>query len=203
MFFCSDDYAKYLALLGEASAKHHVDVHAFVLMTNHVHLLMTPDSSNGLSLTMQSLGRCFVSYINKTQQRTGTLLEGRFKCSVIDSEHYSLACYRYIDLNPVRAGMVRVPVEYGWSSYRYNAMGVANNLLTPHRSYLQLGPTIQTRAAQYRDLVAKVLDDESLNKIRYGATKGLPVGSERFKSDIEKHLGQQLGTGKIGRPAGK
>jgi len=122
---------------------------------------------------------------------------------VIDSERYCLECYRYIDLNPSRASMVTNPVDYRWSSYRHNAMGVANSLLTPHRSYLQLGATIQTRTARYRCLITEALDDESVNKIRYGIRKGLPVGSERFKTDIEKYLGQRLGTGKIGRPAVK
>jgi putative transposase len=200
-FFHKNDYNNYLALLSEASAKHNVMVHAFVLMTNHVHLLMTPSCSNGLSLTMQDLGRRFVTYINKTYERTGTLWEGRFKCSVIDSERYCLECYRYIDLNPSRAGMVKDPVDYRWSSYRHNAMGAVSNLLTPHDSYVQLGTTNKTRTARYRDLIAEVLDDESLSKIRYGVKKGLPVGSERFKSEVEKYLGQRLGSGKIGRPA--
>lgn len=202
-FYHTDDYNNYLALLSEASTKHNVIVHAFVLMTNHVHLLMTPGCSNGLSLTMQALGRRFVTYINKTYKRTGTLWEGRFKCSVIDSERYCLACYRYIDLNPSRADLVTDPVDYRWSSYPHNAMGVTNSLLTPHHSYLQLGATIQTRTARYRDLIAEVLDDDSVNKIRYGIKKGLPVGSERFKTDIEKHLGWRLGTGTVGRPATK
>lgn len=99
--------------------------------------------------------------------------------------------------------MVTDPIDYRWSSYRHNAMGVANSLLTPHHSYVQLGATIQARTARYRDLIAEVLDDESVNKIRYGINKGLPVGSERFKTNIEKHLGQRLSTGKIGRPAKK
>jgi putative transposase len=202
-FYHKDDYNKYLALLAEAATKHDVIVHAFVLMTNHVHLLTTPGCSTGLSLMMQDLGRRYVNYINKTYARTGTLWEGRFKCSVIDSERYCLACYRYIDLNPTRAGVVTYPADYRWSSYRHNAMGAVNSLLTPHHSYLQLGLTIQSRTAQYRELIAEVLDDEYLNKIRYGIKKGLPVGGDRFKTDVEKYLGQRLGTGMIGRPAKK
>ena len=202
-FYLRDDYTKYMALLSEASTKHDVVVHAFALMTNHVHLLMTPSSSDGLSLTMQSLGRCFVTYINKAYERTGTLWEGRFKCSVIDTERYCLECYRYIDLNPSRAGMVTDPVDYDWSSYHHNAMGVANGLLTPHDIYLKLGTTMQTRTTRYRHLLTDVLDSESVNNIRHGIRKGLPVGSERFKMGVEKYLGERLGTGKIGRPTRK
>jgi putative transposase len=111
-FYHSDDRARYLEILSEAKERHDVAIHAYVLMTNHVHLLMTPVTENGLSLTMQSLGRKYVAYINKTYRRTGTLWEGRFKCSLIDTDRYCLACYRYFDLNPVRAGMVGRAGEY-------------------------------------------------------------------------------------------
>ena len=200
-FYHQGDYEKYLSLLAEAAQKHGSAVHAYVLMTNHVHLLITPSSSDGLSLTMQALGRRFVSYINKSHERTGTLWEGRFKCSVIDSEHYCLACHRYIDLNPLRAGMVENPTDYPWSSCRHNALGHSNSLLSPHASYLQLGATKNTRAALYHTLMGNVLNESSMREIRHGITKGLPVGSDRFRTDIEKHLGRRLSKRKVGRPA--
>ena len=200
-FYHGDDYEKYLTLLGKAAIKHNSVVHAYVLMTNHVHLLVSPSSSDGLSLTMQTLGRRFVNYINKRYRRTGTLWKGRFKCSVVDSEHYCLACYRYIDLNPVRAAMVADPIDYRWSSCRHNVLGESNSLLTPHASYLELGLTLEARTTQYRSLIDDVLDEQTVNSIRYAVNKGLPAGSERFKADIEKHLGRQLATGKVGRPA--
>ena len=200
-FYDHGDYEKYLTLLGEAAEKHGSAIHAYVLMTNHVHLLITPSSSDGLSLTMQTLGRRFVTYINKSYGRTGTLWEGRFKCSVIDSDHYCIACHRYIDLNPVRAGMVEDPVNYPWSSCRNNARGYSSGLLTPHASYLQLGTTKNARAARYHALIAGAPHESSMQDIRHGITKGLPVGSDQFRAEIEKHLGRRLGKRKVGRPA--
>lgn len=200
-FYNDVDYSRYLSFLRDASIRHGVAVHAYVLMTNHVHLLMTPTSSNGLSQVMQDLGRRFVAYINKAYSRTGTLWEGRFRSSVIDTDHYCLACYRYIDLNPSRAGIVTDPVDYRWSSCRHNSRGTASSLIVPHQSYLQLGNSIEIRATRYRALISESLGFNSLNRIRFGISKCLPVGSDRFKTDIEENLGRRLGTGRIGRPA--
>ena len=123
-FFSDEDYMRYLADLKSACDQHQCEVHAYVLMTNHVHLLMTPHNGDGIAKTMQSLGRRYVVYINQTYRRTGTLWEGRYKAALIDSENYLLTCYRYIELNPVRAeGMVDHPGKYRWSSYRANALG--------------------------------------------------------------------------------
>ncbi|MDH3747529.1 MAG: transposase [Gammaproteobacteria bacterium] len=199
-FYQSEDCFTYLTFLDEAVQRHGVKVHAYVLMTNHVHLLLTPSDSDGLSLAMQTLGRRYVTYINKTYQRTGTLWEGRFKSSIVDRETYCLACYRYIELNPVRAAMVASPTDYQWSSYHTNGLGRADTLLTSHSCYLQLGNTRIERATQYRKLINEGLGPEVVRQIRYGARKGLPVGCSRFKADIEEHLGRRLSSGRIGRP---
>jgi putative transposase len=127
-----EDMAAYANWLKEFSVKFQVDIHAWVFMTNHVHLLATPRIENGISKMMQSLGRQYVRYFNYTYKRSGTLWEGRFKSCVIQSADYLLKCYRYIELNPVRASMVNYPDEYRWSSYHANALGVESALCTPH-----------------------------------------------------------------------
>ena len=199
--FCHDeDYDVYLEYLAKAALKHTTRIHAYALMTNHVHLLLTPTSTDGLSLTMQALGRRYVAYINATYQRTGTLWEGRFKAAVVDTDRYCLTCYRYIDLNPVRAAIVADPAEYCWTSYRSNALAVNDELLTPHTAYVELGRSPAMRARHYRKLIEEALQPDELHAIRYGTRKGLPVGSARFRSDIEIHLQRKLGDGRVGRP---
>ena len=137
-FFKDKDYAVYLDKLKLYSKKYSVAVHSYVLMTNHVHLLMTPETEQGVSQMMQSLGRYYVRYINQTYERTGTLWEGRYKSTLVDSDNYFLTVSRYIELNPVRAGMVAHPAEYPWSSYQYNVRGKAIELIMPH--FLYQGP---------------------------------------------------------------
>ncbi len=122
-FFSEADYIRYLEDLQTAADKHECHIHAYILMTNHVHILVTPFKDMGISLMMQSLGRCYVKYINHAYQRTGTLWEGRYKASLVDSERYLLTCMQYIESNPVRASMVEHPGDYRWSSYSYNAYG--------------------------------------------------------------------------------
>lgn len=153
-FFCARDYRSYLAALSETSSHYGVAVHAYVLMSNHVHILATPEDAGGVSRMMQQLGRKYVSYFNKAHARTGTLWEGRFRASMIESLRYLFACYRYIELNPVRAGLVSSPAEYEWSSYRTNAFARHNDLVKPHRAYLGLGGDSATRCDSYRRLFA-------------------------------------------------
>ncbi len=136
-FYGEPDYKAYLAFLKDASIKYEVAIHAFVLMTNHVHLLVTPNNEIGVSRMMQALGRKYVQYFNFTHGRTGTLWEGRYKSTLVDADNYVLTVYRYIELNPVRANMVAHASEYPWSSYRGNALGVPISLLTPHSLYLK------------------------------------------------------------------
>src|SRR3989344_2182750 len=149
-FFADEDYRFYLDSLKEASTRYGCRVHAYVLMTNHVHLLLTPESVESPSAALQSVGRRYVRYINHTYRRSGTLWEGRFKSALIDSERYLLVCSRYIELNPVRARMVEQPGDYRWSSYRHNALGQADGLLTPHYLYESLNSDTARRCAAYR-----------------------------------------------------
>ena len=199
-FFTDDDYRLYLDLLAASCQKHDCELHAYVLMTNHVHLLMTPRIPEGVSLTIRDLGRDYVRTINKTYGRSGTMWEGRFKSSLVDEEHYCLACYRFIELNPVRAGMVRHTADYPWSSFRCNALGGPNSLVTPHESWLRLGSNNKDRKHAYLELFNDVLDEGKINDIRYGIGKGLPTGNKKFKSEIEQALSVRLGDGKRGRP---
>ena len=147
-----EDFAAYANWLYEYSQKYHVAIYAWVFMTNHVHLLVTPETRDGVSKMMQTLGRHYVRYFNFTYRRTGTLWEGRFKSCVVDVENYLLICQRYIELNPVRAGIVESPADYKWSSYTANGLGHKIKLQTPHLTYSELGSTIFERAKQYRAL---------------------------------------------------
>lgn len=192
VFFGDDDYRRYLADLEMAARGHGCAVHAYVLMTNHVHLLVTPEDTEGPSQMMQALGRRYVRYVNKVYRRTGTLWEGRFKSGLIDSDAYLLSCSRYIELNPMRAGMVQHPREYRWSSYRHNAGGARDTVLSEHPLYRSLGTSPQERQAAYRGLFAGTLDDIVLKAIRSGTEKGEVIGNDRFKAQIEQALRRQV-----------
>ena len=199
--FGSDaDMKAYLHWLQEYSVKKDVAIHAWVLMTNHIHLLCTPKQDNASSQMMQSIGRMYVRYYNYTYQRSGTLWEGRFKSSLVQSEQYLLELYRYIELNPVRAGMVQGPGEYSWSSYGINALGKSSKLQTPHSEYLALGLTEQERQANYRALFKVHVEDEMLETIRKSINKGLALGNERFTREIEQLTEKRVTAGKKGRP---
>ena len=146
-FLSDGDRMHYLDLLGRAAAGEGCSVHAYVLMSNHVHMLVSPSEPSSPSRMMKRLGEVYVAHFNKRHGRTGTLWEGRFKSSVVDSALYLLQCYRYIELNPVRAGMVTRPRDHPWSSYRANAEGAASILLTPHPEYIALAATVEERCA--------------------------------------------------------
>lgn len=199
-FVKDQDFAAYARWLKKYSEKFDVAIHAWVFMTNHVHLLLTPYSEQGLSSMMQALGRSYVRYFNQTYERTGTLWEGRFKSCLVDTEQYLLACYRYIELNPVRANMVASPSEYAWSSYRCNALGVESELCTPHEQYLGLGDTSQKRQQAYRSLFSADLNTALVQEIRNAANHGLALGSDYFKDNIERDYRCRVKPAKIGRP---
>lgn len=191
--FCADaDYQFYLEKLKLACDKHACDVHAYVLMTNHVHLLITPHEEQGLSKTLQMLGRYYVQYFNYSYRRTGTLWEGRYKATLIDSEAYLLTCMRYIELNPVRADMVKHPSEYPWSSYHYNAHGQPNDLVKPHPEYPRLGKTDEARQAAYRQLFKHHLSESSMVEIREATNKAWVLGNDRFKQRIQEQLERRV-----------
>ena len=190
--FTSDkDIAAYANWLAEAAGKYDVAIHAWVFMTNHVHLLATPRREGGISAMMQYLGRYYVRNFNLTYQRTGTLWEGRFHSCLVQSEAYLLACQRYIELNPVRAGLVADPADYKWSSYRANGMGIESKLITYHQLYLSLGKSKLERIKNYRDTFASEIDKELLSDIRYATNKGLILGTDKFKTEVAILTGQR------------
>ena len=194
------DYLLYLLHLRELASKHGCAVHAYCLMSNHVHLLVTPATADALSALMQNLGQRYVQYVNRTYGRTGTLWEGRFRSCVAESARYVLACYRYIELNPVRAGMVDQPESYSWSSYRANAEGRDDRLVTPHSEYLSLGQDSESQCNAYRGLFGNALEPSLLENIREATNGGYPLGSEMFKSGVVLPLGRRLKPGRPGRP---
>ncbi len=191
-FVTDTDYAAYAHWLDEYAKKYSVAIHAWVFMTNHVHLLATPASTDGISLMMQSLGRKYVRYFNHKHERTGTLWEGRFRSCVIHDEKYLLTCQRYIELNPVRAEMVDAPEQYLWSSYHANALGKPIALWTPHTTYLQLGKLQNERLNAYRALFDRPLTGATLTQIREAVSKGLALGDASFKASIEETTGRRV-----------
>ena len=191
--FCADaDYRFYLEKLELACKQHGCEVHAYVLMTNHVHLLMTPHAVQSLSKTLQMLGRYYVQYFNYCYRRTGTLWEGRYKATLIDSEAYLLTCMRYIELNPVRAAMVSHPSEYLWSSYHCNALGKADTLVTPRLEYTQLGSTEMERLLAYRQLFDHHLADAEVKEIREATNKAWVLGRDKFKQQIQQQVARRV-----------
>lgn len=160
-------------------------------MTNHVHLLITPETEKGVSQLMQSLGRYYVRYINQTYDRTGTLWEGRYKSTLVDSDNYLLTVSRYIELNPIRAGMVGHPAEYPWSSYQYNALGKPVELITPHFLYRGLAKTEKKRQKRYAALFDKIIPDYTLEEIRSSINRAWVLGDGQFKRQIEKQTGRR------------
>lgn len=200
IFFAEEDYGFYLKCLKEAAERHSCDVHAYVLMRNHVHLLVTPYTPSGALRLMQSVGRRYVQYVNYTYRRTGTLWDGRFKSSLVESEPYLLACYRYIEHNPVRARIVAGPGDYRWSSYGYHALGKSDTLIRDHPLFVALGRTEEQRRQAYQELFRHELEPAVLGQIREALKYGLVVGSEPFKKLIEKSLSRCVRTPVRGRP---
>ena len=187
-----DDFAAYAHWLEEYAAKYQVAVHGWVFMTNHVHLLVTPQTPTGVSQMMQTLGRHYVRHFNYTYRRTGTLWEGRFKSCVVSAEQYFLTCLRYIELNPVRAGMVEQPADYRWSSYHANGLGRRIKLWSPHEVYQRLGSTVKARTTAYQSLFATHLELHDLDEIRTAANQGMVLGNDRFKQEIESLAGRRV-----------
>jgi putative transposase len=200
-FFAPADYAFYLEQLAVLSARTGCAVHAYCLMTNHVHLLLTPATADGCGLLMKHLGQRYAQHVNRTYRRSGTLWGGRFRSCLTQSEDYLLACYRYIELNPVRAGLVLDPRAYPWSSYRRNAEAEAGGLVTPHERYLALGGDAAARAASYRALCRAGLDPSVVDAIRLATNGGFVLGNSRFEDEIARMLGRRVARGKPGRPA--
>lgn len=198
-FIEPDDYRLYLELWQEVSPRYGVGVHAYCLMTNHIHILCTPAKASSISDTMKVVGSRYAQSVNRKYQRAGTLWEGRHRASLVQSEKYFLTCSRYIELNPVRAGLVKRPGEYRWSSYSANAWGDAS-WLTPHREYLVLGRDVGARTRAYREIFRQQLSEENLHLIRRAAHYCQPVGDDRFRAEIKEKYGVILGQMRRGRP---
>jgi len=169
-------------------------------MTNHVHLLVEPLKAVDLGRLIQSVGRRYVRYINQTYRRTGTLWEGRFKSAVVGRDEYLIACSRYIEMNPVRAGMVRDPDEYRWSSYSFRALGKPDRLLDEDPWYMGLGASGQERQRVYREWMRSRTDVEEWNEIRRATQQGRVIGKASFQQQIEAMLGRRVVGEQRGRP---
>ncbi|MCU0973251.1 MAG: transposase [Burkholderiales bacterium] len=202
--FASDgDYEFFRDALVDAATRHRLAIHAYVWMINHVHLLATPEREESVSKVLQSVGRRYVRHFNVAYQRTGTLWEGRYRATVVDSERYLLTLMRYIELNPVRAGLVAHPGNYAWSSYRRNALGEAGAIadwITPHREYLRLGRTAADRQGAYRQLFRAAVSRSDLAEIRDCTHKGWALGDERFRQQVEARGQRRAASMGVGRP---
>ena len=183
-FFDERDYRYYLDWLSRAASDHGVAIHAYVLMTNHVHMLATPCQPKALATMMQSLGRRYVRYVNRAYARTGTLWEGRYKAGPVDSDDYLLRVYRYIELNPVRASIVRFAGEYRWSSFSVNSGGSESDWLKPHAVYLALGRDSKERTQAYRALFMDEFNPEDIARIRVAVNLGIAVSDPRFRDAL-------------------
>ena len=200
VFFETGDYQTYLYWLREASERYDCAIHAYVLMTNHVHILATPANKKGISLLMQYTGRHYVPYINHTYGTSGSIWEGRYKGSLVHDEQYLLTCMRYIELNPVRAGMVAEPSLYRWSSYRANAQGKSDALITRHPLYEKLGSHPQEQMEAYKALFEAHIDKKRHAIIQKAYQTGTPLGSDYFREKIERKLKCKVGQDRRGRP---
>lgn len=186
IFGNDEDCGFFKESLLDAASRHRLAIHAYVFMTNHVHLLASPDSEESAPKTMQSVGRRYVQYFNHRYKRSGTLWEGRYRATAVDAENYLFECMRYIELNPVRAGMVAHPRDYPWSSYRANAEGGADPLHSPHALFRSLAEDERERRAAYRELVKAPMDTQLLDVIRNCTNKGWALGHGRFQEKIER-----------------
>lgn len=200
VFRCDDDRQFYGAWMSEYANRLHVSIHAWVFMANHVHLLVTPQQVNGLPQMMQCIGRHYVRYFNTRYERSGTLYEGRYRSCLVGDDRYLLACYRYIEMNPVRAGIVTQPADYPWSSHGDNALGTRSGLVQPHPAYQRLGLSPEKRRTVYRGLFAYGQNHGELEEIRTATNQGLAFGSESFKDDFQASHKVLLRPGQGGRP---
>ena len=201
VFFDDGDYAAYIYHLAQGCERYSVEVHSYCLMTNHVHLLLTPTVAGDASRLMQYLGRHYVPYINKKYSRTGTLWEGRFKASLVSSEEYLINVMRYIELNPVRAGMVASPEDYRWSSYKHNTGRLKIQLVTEHQVFEGLAATLEEAQRWYLDSFKVRPGEQATKAITAAWLTGTPLGGEAFQRAVERTLNRPVGLPRKGRPA--
>jgi putative transposase len=200
IFHDADDYLAFLGWLRGASRQFKVAIHAYVLMSNHFHLLASPSDPQGLARMMQWVGRFYVPYFNRKYDRSGALWQGRFKTSVIESEQYFMFCSRYIEMNPVRADLVVHPGGYMWSSYAHHVGDKLDTLIVDHPLYWALGNTPFEREVAYKQWMAQVVAQEEVDSLRHAIQKGWALGSERFQIDLEKRTNRRVRPAKRGRP---
>lgn len=200
IFFDEVDCVRYLDDLAELAAAHGLAIHAYVLMPNHVHLLATPAGRDTLPRLMQALGRRYVRRFNSRHRRTGTLWEGRYRSTVVESDRYLLACMRYIELNPVRAGLVDQPAAYRWSSHSHQLGQAVDPLITEHAVYWSLGNTPFERQLTYRRLFEQGPQDEEIAAIRKATHRGWALGDARFVEDVAIKSGRRAVPIRAGRP---
>ena len=199
-FFGEEDYHSYLHWLGEALTATGTQLHAFALMTNHVHLLLTPPDAQAVPRLIISLGRRYVQYINRSYRRTGTLWDSGYMSSLIHADSYFLTCMRYIELNPVRAALVDDPAHYRWTSYRANGLGQSDARVTSHAVYLALGAADAPRRKAYRDLFRSELDTAAVDHIRLALNQNQPLGDSRFYARVARAAGERREARPRGRP---
>ncbi|WP_170948977.1 transposase [Arsukibacterium tuosuense] len=199
-FYDDTDKACYLSILERYLTVYQVQLHAFVLMSNHVHLLLTAGKEGVISHLMQNLGRDYVHYFNKRYHRVGTLWDGRFKDSLVETDQYFLACQRYIELNPVRAMLVPHPADYHWSSYHANARGIPIKVISPHHVYLNLADTPAERLENYQALFEQRFPERDLKQIRDAIKHNYPVATESFVQHITNKYNISFGRRNKGRP---
>jgi len=200
IFADTSDYELLLRLIQENSREFRVAIHAYVLMSNHFHLLATPETTEGIPRMMQAVGRRYVRIYNQKQARTGTLWEGRYKSTIIQAERYLLACMVYIDLNPVRAGMVADPRAYPWSSHGHYLGMRRDKLVTPHPLYWQLGNTPFARDAAYAELVASGISAKQKLELSESALHGWALGEADYVADLQRRTPRRVAKGRAGRP---
>lgn len=200
VFFNTGDYQHYLTWLKEASLRYHCAIHSYVLMTNHIHLLVSPSSKDSISYMMQYLGRHYVPYINSHYRQSGTLWEGRYKGNLVQDDTYLLTCMRYIELNPVRACLVPNASDYLWSSFAVNRGEKNDDIITPHQTYLALGANQGSRQLAYKALFDTAMESNAVKEIRAALQTGTPLGNSSFREKIEQTLEVKVGQFKRGRP---
>lgn len=200
VFHQEADYQIYLDYLKDASERYQCSIHAYVLMTNHIHILATPKDTQSITRMMQYIGRHYVPYINRTYGSSGSIWEGRYKASLVQDEVYLLTCMRYIELNPVRANMVNTPTQYPWSSYHRNGRGKSDEIITPHPLYQALARNEKDRQVAYKALFKGRLGNNQLIEIRNAWQTGTPLGNDSFLKKIEKKLNCKVGQARRGRP---
>jgi putative transposase len=199
-FILEIHYLEYLRHLLEQSERFGCQVHAYALMCNHVHILATPAADGGVGRLMQSVGRRYVGFFNVMMERKGTLWAGRFKSCLGDTNEYLLHCYRYIELNPVRAGITAAPGDYRWNSFGHNGMAKADSLVTPHPTYVALGHSIEERTKAYREFIGRGCDQRQAGEIRAMTSRQRAFGTKAFRERLHAEHGRPMGVLRQGRP---